>query len=313
MVYGPVPSRRLGRSLGINHISPKICTYACVYCQLGNTLKMQTGREKFYAPEEILVQVEKALEQAKMRNDTVDYLAFVPDGEPTLDMNLGKTIRLLQPWHIPVAVITNGTLLDDPAVQDELLAADWVSLKVDTVNPALWQRIDRPYGKLSLEAILNGMRQFRDKFKGKLVTETMLIHHLNDSREHMEETAQFLSTIQPDIAYIAIPTRPPAEQEVLPATSEALNRAWNIFSAHLNRVELLTGYEGNAFSFTGNARDDIFSITSVHPMRREAVEELLSKSGQDWYIVEDLLHTKALVEEKYDGHIYYLRNLKTNQ
>ncbi len=310
IVYGPVPSRRLGRSLGINHIPPKICSYACVYCQLGNTLKMQLRRQVFYTPEEIVKQVAQALKTIQKRKEQIDYLAFVPDGEPTLDLNLGQTIHRLRTFQIPIAVITNAALIDDAQVRDELQKADWVSLKVDSVDTAIWQKTDRPHGKLKLEAILDGMLAFRSSFSGQLVTETMLIHHYNDNPAQAEHTAYFLHELQPDIAYLSIPTRPPAEAAIEPARPEAVNLYWQIFSKYLNRAELLTGYEGNAFASTGNAEDDIMSITSVHPMRREAINELLTKTSQSWDIVDKLLESGTIVELSYGEHSYYLRNFR---
>ncbi len=311
IVYGPVPSRRLGRSLGINHIPPKICSYACVYCQLGNTLKMQLKREAFYPSQTIVRQVAKAIETAKKRKEKIDYLAFVPDGEPTLDLNLGQTIHQLKLFQIPVAVITNATLIDNKLVRDDLMEADWVSLKVDSVDSAIWQKTDRPHGKIKLDAILEGMLAFSQSFRGKLVTETMLIHSYNDSAGQAEQTARFLRKLQPEIAYISVPTRPPAESGIKPARAQAVNQYWQIFTKYLKQAELLTGYEGNAFAATGNAEADILSITSVHPMRREAIQALLNKSGQGWEIVAKLLETAAIIENTYEGHKYYLRNFKT--
>jgi len=107
LTFGPVPSRRLGQSLGINNIPPKICSYSCVYCQVGRTLHMQAERKAFYKPEEILKAVERKVKDAKNKGEGIDYLTFVPDGEPTLDINLGKEIELLKQLGIKIAVITN--------------------------------------------------------------------------------------------------------------------------------------------------------------------------------------------------------------
>jgi len=111
IAFGPVPSRRLGRSLGINNIPPKICTYSCIYCQLGRTIKMQVEREGFYEPEQILDSVRDKVERARESEESIDYLTFVPDGEPTLDVNLGCEIELLEPLGLKTAVITNGSLI----------------------------------------------------------------------------------------------------------------------------------------------------------------------------------------------------------
>ncbi|MCK4893026.1 MAG: radical SAM protein, partial [Calditrichia bacterium] len=173
ITFGPVPSRRLGRSLGINNIPPKICSYACVYCQLGKTIKMQIERQAFYRSEDILESVRDRVRQILKQQEKIDYLAFVPDGEPTLDINLGINIDAVKNLAIPVAVISNGSLISRPDVRSDLRKADWVSLKVDAVAEELWRAIDRPHGKLNLHQILDGMLVFRSEFKGTLVTETM--------------------------------------------------------------------------------------------------------------------------------------------
>ncbi|MFO7742846.1 MAG: radical SAM protein, partial [Anaerolineae bacterium] len=131
IAFGPVPSRRLGRSLGINNIPPKICTYSCAYCQLGRTIKMEVERRPFYEPEDILRHVQDKVEKSEGAGEAIDYLTFVPDGEPTLDANLGHEIELLQPLGIKIAVISNASLVWREDVREELGQADWVSLKVD--------------------------------------------------------------------------------------------------------------------------------------------------------------------------------------
>jgi len=132
IAYGPVPSRRLGRSLGINNIPPKVCSYSCVYCQLGNTTDMPVERESFYKAEELAQSVKQKVKQARERDEPIDYLTFVPDGEPTLDRNLGKEIELLKPLNIKIAVITNASLIWRQDIRKDLQKADWVSLKVET-------------------------------------------------------------------------------------------------------------------------------------------------------------------------------------
>lgn len=309
LVFGPVPSRRLGRSLGINNIPPKMCPYACVYCQLGRTLRMQVERQAFYEPEEILNGVRQKVNAVQATGETIDYLTFVPDGEPTLDLNLGREIELLRPLGISIAVITNASLIWRTDVQTALSQADWVSLKVDAVAEDVWRRLNRPYGTLQLSAILNGMLEFATAFSGELATETMLVAGLNDSAALIEETAGFVARLQPDVAYLAIPTRPPAEVWVRPPAEAIINRAYQIFSDGVKRVEYLIGYEGNTFIFTGNVAEDLLSITAVHPMRAEAVRELLVRAGADWSAVDRLVGQDQLVETEYQGRTFYLRKL----
>ena len=308
ITFGPVPSRRLGRSLGINNIPPKICSYACVYCQLGKTIKMQIGRQTFYHPDTIFQSVQEKVTQLLGQDETIDYLAFVPDGEPTLDINLGLSIESLKSLDIPVAVISNGSLIADQKVRKDLSGADWVSLKVDADAEDLWRTIDRPHGKLSLHQIMDGMLEFRRDFKGTLATETMMIKNMNDSETAVLEIGRFLARLQPEIAYLSIPTRPPADKKIRPADPEAINFAYQIISGYVDRVELLTGYEGNAFSFTGNVRKDILNITAVHPMRQDAVYEILNKAGADWHLVEKMLQNGEIIQSEFRSHTFFLRS-----
>jgi len=311
IAFGPVPSRRLGRSLGINNIPAKICSFSCVYCQLGKTLQMQIKRQSFYPPEQILAEVADKVEEAKQRGERIDYLTFVPDGEPTLDSQLGRAIELLRPLGIRIAVITNTSLMDQAVVREALLLADWVSLKVDAVTESVWRRVDRPQRTLPLATLHAGMLDFAATFRGELATETMMVRDVNDSESEMAQVATFLRQLAPDKAYLAVPTRPPAEPWVQPPTSEALVAAYHLFAAALGeaRVEYLIGYEGDAFAFTGHVEEDLLSITAVHPMREQAVDAYLRKAGADWDVVQRLLTAGKMVKLSYGGHSFFMRKL----
>ena len=310
IAFGPVPSRRLGRSLGINNIPPKMCTYSCAYCQLGRTITMQVDRQAFYEPEDVFKSVENKVERAEDSGETIDYLTFVPDGEPTLDVNLGWEISLLRPLGIPIAVISNASLIWREDVREELAKADWVSLKADAASTETWRRVDRPHGSLDLDDIQDGMLAFARDYEGMLVTETMLIDRINDGEETMAEVSDFLARLKPDRAYIAIPTRPPAESWAHAPSEEKINRAYQILSERLDHVEYLIGYEGNAFAFTGAVEEDLLSITAVHPMRKEAVDEFLRRAGADWEVVRRLVAQEQLVETEYGAHPFYMRKLR---
>ncbi len=309
IAFGPVPSRRLGRSVGINNIPPKICTYACVYCQLGRTIKMRVERQVFYPPEEILQSVQEKVQKARAANEPIDYLTFVPDGEPTLDVQLGRTIELLKPLGIKIAVITNGSLVSREDVRHDLQGVDWVSLKVDAVTEPIWRKVDRPPGVLELNAIQEGMLELAATFEGTLVTETMLVEGVNDGEESVGGVADFLSRLRPSAAYLAIPTRPPAENWVHPPEEKTINRAFQIMSGRLDHVEYLIGYEGNEFAFTGDVQEDLLSITAVHPMREDAVGEFLERANSDWEVVRRLVAQDELIETEFEGRKFYLRRL----
>ena len=309
IAFGPVPSRRLGKSLGINNIPPKICTYSCVYCQLGRTNNMQVERREFYEPNEIVSAVEDKVGEARTRKEPIDYLTFVPDGEPTLDINLGKEIELLKPLEIKIAVITNASLIWDKKVQDDLQKADWVSLKIDTINQDIWHRIDRPHNSLKFEKIMDGISEFSQIFNGELVTETMIIENVNDSIDVLEDTADFIAELKTKKSYISIPTRPPAEQWVKSPKEVVIVKAYDSFKEKGIDVEYLIGYEGNAFAYTGDIEKDVLSIASVHPIREEGMEELLKKSKSDWDVVEKLIHDDKLVAVEYKNKRFYIRKM----
>ena len=311
MVFGPIPSRRLGRSLGVNNIPPKICSYSCVYCQIGLTDSMSVSRKEFYSPDEIFKEVSSKVKTLQNSGEKIDYISFVPDGEPTLDINLGKEIDLLKPLGIKIAVITNSSLLWDEDVRKDLMIADWVSIKIDTIDEKIWRKIDRPNGKLDFQKILSGIKTFVSSFKGVMVTETMLVKGVNDNVESIKSTVEFIKQLNPDKAYILVPTRPPAEKFVEPPSEENLNEAYQIFNASINNVELLAYSEGTDFSYSSDAEKELLSILAVHPMRKDAVEKFLSKSRSDWNLIENLSANNLLKEVKYYDNTFFVKNIKS--
>ena len=309
LTFGPVPSRRLGRSLGINNIPPKACSYSCIYCQVGPTKTTEIVPRKFYTPEQIFLEVEKHLSQVQKKGEHVDYLTFVPDGEPGLDIHLPETIECLRPLAIPIAIISNASLIWRKEIRDTFAKADWVSLKVDAIDETLWRQVNRPHPSLDHQAILEGMLTFAKDFSGTLATESMFIRSLNDHDKAVNALADFLRKLDPDQSYLATPIRPPAEKNVHTPDEATLNRIFQIISQQVKHLELLTGYEGNAFASTGNVTEDLLSITSVHPMREEAVRALLAKSGADWQQVTQLINEGLLVQTEYEGRVFFVRRI----
>jgi wyosine [tRNA(Phe)-imidazoG37] synthetase (radical SAM superfamily) len=269
---------------------------------------MQVERCPFFEPEGIFKSVRKQVMKAKKRGESIDYLTFVPDGEPTLDTNLGDEIDLLKSIGIKIAIITNASLIYREDVREDLMKADWVSLKFDSILKRSWRKINRPHRDLELDLILKGMLDFSKIFRGKLVTETMLVKGISIDTDKLQEMADFLTMLNPAEAYLAIPTRPPAESWVRPPEPKDINVAFQVFHEKLDQVEYLIGYEGNAFAFTGNVEEDLLSITSVHPMRESAVREFLKKAGADWSVTHQLIAQSKLVEADFEGQKFYLRN-----
>ncbi len=309
IVFGPVPSRRLGKSLGINNIPPKVCTYSCIYCQIGRTLKMSCQRTIFYEPEYIFESAKSKVKEIINKGGIVDYITFVPDGEPTLDKNLGKEIDLLKSLGQKVAVITNSSLLDLDEVRLDLYKADLVSVKIDSIEQQTWKKLNRPHKSLDVEKIKSGLIEFSKSFKGILFTETMLINNYNDAPIDLIKTASFIKRLNPQKSFISVPIRPPAEKTVEIPNEEKINLAYQIFCENNLQTEVLIGYEGNDFFYSGNVEEEILSITSVHPMRKDAIESYLKKAGAGFGIIIHMIEKGKIKEINYKGHKYYLRKL----
>jgi len=270
---------------------------------------MQIERRAFYEPEKILKKVEEKIKKAREVEGSTDYLTFVPDGEPTLDINLGREIELLRPLGIKIAVIANTSLIWRVDVREDLMKVDWVSLKIDSTQEGVWRKIDRPHRAVHFTSILDGVFEFAKAYSGELTTETMLVKGVNDSTDHVRDVVDFLAQLNPAKTYLAIPTRPPAEKWVQPPSEEVINQAYQIFSERIGRVEYLIGYEGNAFAFTGNVEEDLVSITAVHPMREEAVRAFLTRAKVDWSVIPKLIAQGQLIEMEYEGKKFYMRKL----
>jgi len=294
-------------------VSRKACSYTCVYCQVGPTTEKIIEPKTFFTPAQIHAAVARHVHKLRQRGLPVDYLTFVPEGEPTLDSNLGESIDRLRELGIPVAVISNSTLLWRSEVRERLARADLVSVKVDAVHGDAWRRINLPHRDLSLDTILHGIQTFAADFDGTLITDTMLIAGMNDDRASLEDTAAFLAGISPATAYLAVPIRPTTVQQVHATDQAGLVRAHEIFAAHLPSVELLTGHEPGEFAHTGDARDDLLAITAVHPMREEDVRQLLGKDHAAWEVVETLLAEGTLEVVEYGGLPYYLRPMRCSR
>lgn len=307
IAFGPVPSRRLGHSLGINNIFHKHCTYDCIYCQVGATTDHSLERRPFYAPEQIAGEVEQLLSDARQSGDRVDYLSFVPDGEPTLDINLGRSIELLRPLGVPIAVFTNSSLLELPQVREELALADLVSIKVDAAHPTIWRKTNRPNKQIYFAAMQDGMRSFARTYNGRLITETMLVSGINDESTHLEKVAAFVRELKPEVAYLGIPTRPPLFDWVKAPGEEVLNEAFQIFSRQLPTVEYLLGFPEADFGASVDPVENLLSTTAVHPMRESEVQEFLRRSDATHELVDRLIREKKIKKVSHSGQTFYVR------
>jgi len=305
IVFGPVRTRRLGWSLGINNVRPKTCSYACVYCQVGATTRARIKREAFHEPLEIISAVQQRVSACAESGQAVDYATFVPDGEPTLDIHLGEAIRGIRAPDLRVAVITNASLLWREDVREDLAAADWVSLKVDTVDERTWRRLNRPIRTLDLAVVLDGMRRFAEEFHGYLATETMLVDGLNDDEANVRGVAGFVQSLRPSHAYLSVPVRPGTEPWARAPIADVVRRAAEAFAATGVRATLLRGDQAEAgFAPSPDVIEGLVGILAVQPMTERAAREYVAGSAAEWRPVEDLIGAGRIVRTEREGTVY---------
>jgi wyosine [tRNA(Phe)-imidazoG37] synthetase (radical SAM superfamily) len=273
-VFGPVPSRRLGRSLGIDPIPLKTCNWNCVYCQLGRTAPLTGERGNYVPAGKIIEELQRALET--LRPGSVDWITFVGSGEPTLHASLGWMIRQVKALSsIPVAVITNGSLLHRPEVREELSVADAVLPTLDAGTDSLFRAINRPYPTFTFNQLVDGLVEFRRSYAGKLWIEVMLVKGLNDSEAALKDLAAVLSRIQPDEVQISLPLRPPAELWVEPAGPDGMARATAILGPVARALPPIP--EGVHLSDSDDLADAVIAVISRHPMEEEELMRTLER------------------------------------
>ncbi len=301
-IFGPVQSRRLGLSLGINHLPPKVCSYACVYCQLGRTNRLSIEPAAYADPEQIYRAIQERLKELPQ---APDYLTFVSNGEPCLDSQLGDAIQALKKLGIKIAVITNASLLWQSEIRESLSYADAVSLKVDSVQEVIWRKINRPHGRLDLELVMAGMRVFALTYPGKLLTETMLVPNINTSPSHLRACAQFVSELQPEMAYLALPLRSPAESWVEAPDQQATRQAYEIFEREFARTSLMADLPPTGLTSTQDALQELLSTLKVHPMEQGEIHAYLRRNELSNNTLENLLAQKRIRSILYREKTFY--------
>ena len=277
-VFGPVPSRRLGQSLGIDPVPLKTCNWNCVYCQLGRSRPMIQLRREYFPTDEIIAEVQEVL--AAHQPKEIDWITFVGSGETTLHNGIGKMIHAVkQMTTLPVAVITNGSLLYQPEVRQELAQADAVLPTLDAGTESLFIQINRPHPEFTFQRHIEGLQAFRREYGGKLWVEVMLVGGVNDTEEALRQIATTLEEIHPDEVHILQPERPPVETWVRPADAEGLLRARAILGGIAKVIHPAKGI----FDLSGseNLVDAIVGIITRHPMLETDLMETLAHFSTD--------------------------------
>ncbi len=303
IVYGPVPSRRLGRSLGVDMICPpKVCTYDCVYCQIGPTPEKTINRKVFQKADDVVKAVEHAVEMHQ-----VDYITLGGSGEPTLNTETGKVIRAIKKrMNIPVAVLTNGSLLYDPEVAQSLMDADVIIPSLDAYDEVTFLRINRPHSSITFHDMLSGLKSFSRSYHGKLWLEIFLIPGLNTSSDSAASFADIVDMIDADEVHLNTAVRPAAESWVKPAGIPEMERIAKAIGA---KARIIAARK-NVRRRDESSKEDIIEAVAAMLARRPCTKEDLINAlslhrGQLDELLEEWVEWGKARVSKQGGKTYY--------
>lgn len=301
ITFGPVPSRRLGRSLGVDLLPLKTCTYNCVYCQLGPTTRTTIKRRRIHRVEALL----KAISESLVRNPGVDALTLSGSGEPTLHMGLDRVISAMKStFALPVAVLTNGSLLTRRQVRDELKQADIVLPSMDAWTDEMFRRINRPHPTLEIEAVLKGIEAFRRVFNGQLWLEVVFVEGINDSGHDFPGLLRWIDRIRPERVQINTVVRPPAESWARPAGQPKLEE---VRSAIGSIAEIIAPFRGDAErTRLEGLEEQIVEMVNRRPVAAEDLIDVLGiKSDEALNMLVDLSKRHGWPQATYRGRLYF--------
>jgi len=239
-IFGPVSSRRLGRSLGIDLLPYKTCTYNCVYCECGATTDLTITREEFFPIDDVIAE----LDQVLAKGPELDYITFAGSGEPTLSLSLGPVIRNLKeeyPWY-RVAVLTNGTLCMLPDVRNDLILADLIIPTIPASDKDIQNRLFRPHQSLLISSIINGLARLREEFSGQIWAEVFLVPGINTGERELQNIRKTVLSIRPDLIQLNSLDRPGTESWVNPVGIIELERIREFFAETGIPVDIV-GYD----------------------------------------------------------------------
>ncbi len=266
-LFGPVPSRRLGISLGIDLVPKKICTLDCVYCEVGKTTLLTTQRKEY-------IKIEKLKEELNhffSNNPDPDYLTLSGSGEPTLNIHTGEIINYLKEIkpNIPIAVITNGTLLSDNTVRKELMSADVILPSLDAISQESFNKINRPEPSLKIEEYIQGIIEFRNEFKGEIWLEIFILPGYNDSKAELKKMSELLKLIKPNLIQLNTLDRPGTIDGIRAATEEELNSIAN--NIGLENIQIISNVKNrkNIQSYRKDIESTILETISRRPCTPE--------------------------------------------
>ena len=302
-IYGPVPSRRLGLSLGLDLVPYKVCSFDCIYCQLGRSRKKTVQRNEYIPPNDILENLTEALRTA----GSPDFITLAGSGEPTLNSAIGKLItEIKKKTSIPVGVLTNGSLLSDSAVRKDLLEADLVLPSLDAADEETFIKINRPHENIRFFEVVEGLKTFREEFPGQIWLEVFLLRNVNTSDDQIEKFKHHIASIRPDKVQLNTAVRPPAEKEAIPLKYEELERFCSVFGK--NTEVIAESKRSSAKSTDSLGTEEVLAVLSRRPCKLvDLAKGLGIQHNQILKVLDQLQKEGKIRSECQNNEQYYLK------
>ena len=300
-IFGPVPSRRLGFSLGVDTIPFKTCSLDCIYCQLGRTLNKTIERKEYIATDDISREIEETLREGKR----IDYITFSGSGEPTLNSEIRRMIvRIKELTPIPVAILTNGTLLYQPRMREDLMGADLVIPSLDTVTQQIFELINRPHPSLKIDQLVTGIETFSKEFNGKVWLEIMLVKEINDSPGEIEKIAQVIREMNLEKVQLNTVARPPVEEFARPLSTEDLKNIRTVLGEKCEIIAELKRPTQKAYK--REVAKTILSMVKRRPLTLVDISHCLGLHRNETIKYLQVLEKKHQIRTKvHSGERYY--------
>ncbi|MFA5010781.1 MAG: radical SAM protein [Ignavibacteria bacterium] len=308
VVFGPIRSRRLGYVLGVNNIKPNVCSYNCIYCSSGNKNCCSICTNSCLSPFELHLSVKNKLNEIEKLNKKIDYIVFTGSGEPALDTELSKEISILRDFGYKIAVFTNASLIWNNHIKENIKFADYVSVKIDTVNPETWHKINRPHKRLRYDLILDGIKTFSKEFRGTLSTETTIVKNINDNNVELGRLSEYLNTLNRAVSYFTVPIFPPEINYAVSPEPEDLEHLKIFIKDKISKSTLLCCPTEDEFIATDDFENELLGLLSIHPISKEAVKHYI-KNNIDSNKLKEMIDKRIIREVEFAGKHYYMENM----
>jgi wyosine [tRNA(Phe)-imidazoG37] synthetase (radical SAM superfamily) len=305
-IFGPVPSRRLGLSLGINIIPFKTCSYNCIYCEVGKTTDLTIERKSFFDVDEIKREFVDTIE----KSGKIDFVTFSGSGEPTLNSDLGALIKFVKSFvKYKTAVLTNGSLMYREDVREDLMDADLVIPSLDSVLEPSFKKINMPHSELQIKSIVDGLAEFSKAFKGEIWLEILFVKGVNDSQRDIEALCGAINYIKPTRVQIGTVDRPPAYTTAKKLNAQDMMDIYTYMSAQVGSVDIIGSFNKENDEFYNDIERSIVKMINIRPCSKEELKETFNvDSGRiDEILAKLLSESKAYIQE-FEGKEFIVGN-----